>query len=188
MTISPLLGTCPLSTITMSPGRMPAPDMESPDTLSRKVASRFWMRSSSRDRVSTSSSSAGLGNPASTVPRTRTEDAIDTGMSLPFLSRSRTLSCSSLLMSLETAFFERRPAISPISEKHGLCSERHRPITACETFEIPLCYNEQIMRQNVPGNSGGNHEILCGGGPGGGFFFFGGGLAREEKRAGEGAR
>lgn len=120
MTISPLFGVRPLSTRTMSPGRMPAPDMESPETFSRKVVSGFCMRRSSRERVSATDSSAGLGNPASTVPSILTVDAMEPGMSLPFVSRSRTFNFSSLLMSLKTAFFDRRPAISPISEKLGI--------------------------------------------------------------------
>ena len=63
---------------------MPAPDMELPETFNMKEASRFFMRNLSRDRVSANSSSAGLGNPASTVPRIFKECAIEPGMSLPF--------------------------------------------------------------------------------------------------------
>ena len=57
--------------------------MESPETLSKKVASLFPTRRSSKERVSANSSSAALGNPASTVPRTLAPDTNDLGISLP---------------------------------------------------------------------------------------------------------
>ena len=122
ITISPDLGVRLLSTTTMSPGRMPASDMESPDTLRRKVACGFWIRNWSRDMVSASSSSAGIGKPASTVPSTLSGEAIDFGISFPFLSLSSTSICSSLLTNLETLLFDRKPTRSPISEKLGMRS------------------------------------------------------------------
>ncbi len=115
ITMSPLFGAWPLSTITMSPGMMPAPVMESPATFRRKVASRFWIRKSSSERVSTSSSSAGEGKPASTVPRTFTARPRERGTSLPVRSRARTFISSSRAMSLKTAFLDRRPVSPAIS-------------------------------------------------------------------------
>ena len=69
MTISPLFGLRPLLTMTISSGRIPASIMESPDTFRRKDAVLSFMSISSREMVSASSSSAGLGKPASTDPR-----------------------------------------------------------------------------------------------------------------------
>src|SRR5512142_407734 len=88
ITMSPLFAVWPRSTMTRSPGRMPAPVMESPETLSRKEASGFVTRNSSRERVSLSSSSAGLGNPASTRPRTRYPRGPAAGAALPLFSPS----------------------------------------------------------------------------------------------------
>jgi hypothetical protein len=70
--------------------------------------------------VSASSSSAGLGNPASTVPSILTGSFIEPGISLPFLSLLITPMVSSLPTTLCTELFELSLNISPISEKLGI--------------------------------------------------------------------
>ena len=120
MTISPLTGFRLLSTITMSPGRIPASFRESPVTLRRNVASLFWIKRSSREMVSISSSSAGDGNPASIVPNTFVCCFMDRGISLPLWSLFSNPVFSSLLTILNTEFLDLSLNNCPISEKLGI--------------------------------------------------------------------
>src|SRR5271157_5940953 len=68
ITISPVRGSRPFSTMTRSPAMMPAPVMESPLTVRRKEEPGRVIRYSSKEMTSRSSSSAGEGKPAVTSP------------------------------------------------------------------------------------------------------------------------
>jgi len=86
--MSPLCGSLPFSTITRSPGMIPAPAMESPLTLRRKEDSGLVIRYSSREMRSLSSSSAGDGKPAWISPTRGSGKAGRRGRRKPFESFS----------------------------------------------------------------------------------------------------
>src|SRR5262249_33048165 len=83
ITISPSRGSTPRSTSKRSPGKMPASIMDSPSPLSRYEAALLVMRYSSSVMVSVSSSSAGEGKPAVTVPNKETAEKSRLGSSVP---------------------------------------------------------------------------------------------------------
>lgn len=125
----PFFGDLPRSIITMSPGRIPASTMESPETRNMKQLARRPIIQSSRVTVS-EDSSAPVGNPACTVPRrgidifpeipSSDDGHFVPGRRRPVVSFSMNFSVRSFFMTRCAALGELNPRIFASSRTLGM--------------------------------------------------------------------
>lgn len=120
ITMSPGRGVAERSASTRSFSMIPASTIESPETLNMKVAFLFSIRYSSKEIVSTNSSSAGVGKPACTNPRIFNGVARFCGMRRPEASLVKKFSPISREINLKTEFFDLNFKMRAISEYDGM--------------------------------------------------------------------